>query len=305
MSRQRFIYPDIWRSEQFLALSIEARLLFIGIFSTADDVGRRKASAASLKVEVFPLDHVAPDHVLAWRNEIAHQGMIRLYVDKHGVEVLDIPTWTKFQKPKHKSPSRLPEYPASGPIDLAKLALPPKPGRSGPAPDGIAPDPDRSGPALDETRRGGASGVVWCGVERCGVVVYEPPAGKGARTGDVLDQIGISRLAAGFLHNWKRRGKADDFKSWDALWQRFFAFERRDPVTALAHLIEIDRSKRIKSKPATMLGRLRLNPKRGEKRRLPADKYMREAKLLMNGPRGKGGDPEQVGEILGRKKGGK
>lgn len=287
MSRQRFIYPDIWRSEQFLALSIEARLLFIGIFSTSDDFGRRKASAASLKVEIFPLDHMGPEQILAWRNEIAHQGMIRLYIDKGGIEILDIPTWKKYQKPKHISPSRLPEYPASGPIEF----MAPKPGRSGPAPD--------------ETRRDGASGVVWGGVERCGVV-YEPPAGKVARTGDGLDRIGISRLSAGFLHTWKRLDKTDDFNSWDALWQLLFAFERRDPVTALAHLIEIDRSKRITSKPATMLGRLQLKPKRGQKRRLPADKWMRAAKELMNGPRAKGGgDPKSVGEVLGKKKGGK
>ncbi len=303
MSRQRFIYPDIWRSEQFLALSIEARLLFIGIFSTSDDFGRRKASPASLKVEVFPLDHVVPGQVLAWRNEIIHQGMIRLYLDKSGAEILDIPTWHKFQKPKHTSPSRLPEYPGSGPVEHAQIRGTTSPVRSGPAPDEIMPDPGRSGPDLDETLRDGASGVVWTGVESSRVV-YEPPAGKSARTGDVLDRIGISRLSAGFLHNWKRRVKADDFKSWDALWQSFFAFERRDPVTALAHLIEIDKSKRIKGKPATMLARLR-KPKRGETRRLPADKWMQAAKQLMNGPRGKGGDPEQVGEVLGKKKGGK
>ena len=42
MARKRMIDPNIWDSEDFSKLSILGRLLFIGMFSNADDEGRGK-----------------------------------------------------------------------------------------------------------------------------------------------------------------------------------------------------------------------------------------------------------------------
>jgi len=162
MSRQRFIYPEIWRSEQFLALSMQARLLFIGIFSTADDYGRHKASALSLKAEVFPADACTPEQITAWRTEIAERGMIRLYVDDDGSEILDIPSWAKFQKPRHVSESRMPEYPGAGELRTA-TANPRQTAGETPSTPGAPPADDG------------------CGVEKSGVVFARTSAPEGQR----------------------------------------------------------------------------------------------------------------------------
>ena len=180
MSRQRFIYPEIWRSEQFLSLSIEARLLFIGIFSTSDDYGRHKASALSLKAEVFPADACTSEQITAWRSEIAERGMIRLYVDDGGSEILDIPSWAKFQKPRHVSDSRMPEYPGAGELTTAPA------------------DPRRTPgePLADdgEARADDGSGVVWCGEEKSGVDV-RPGAPEGQRA-EAVTTTDLSASAA-------------------------------------------------------------------------------------------------------------
>ena len=109
MARQRFIHPGIWNSDQFCQLSDFARLVFIGIISTADDSGRRKASASSIKGEIFPQDSRRLPLVLKARDEIEAQGLIRVYtVD--GEEFLDLPRWSKYQHPKYPSVSKIPAF---------------------------------------------------------------------------------------------------------------------------------------------------------------------------------------------------
>ena len=44
MSRQRFIHPDLFSSDDFMSLPLGARLLWVGLFTFADDEGRGKAS---------------------------------------------------------------------------------------------------------------------------------------------------------------------------------------------------------------------------------------------------------------------
>ena len=53
MSRERLIHESIWQSRQFVRCSLCARLLFIGIVTTADDQGRRTADSESLKLDIF------------------------------------------------------------------------------------------------------------------------------------------------------------------------------------------------------------------------------------------------------------
>ena len=110
MSRQRFIHPKIWMSEQVMELSLEARLLFIGLFSTADDAGRRKASPVSIKAEIFPLDSIDLDTIDRLLLEVAGQSLIRLYSDTDGCPIMDIPSWAKYQNPRYKKDSELQEY---------------------------------------------------------------------------------------------------------------------------------------------------------------------------------------------------
>lgn len=56
MARRRMIVPEIWQSESFAQLSILAKLVFIGLFSNADDEGRGIANPVYIKSILFPYD---------------------------------------------------------------------------------------------------------------------------------------------------------------------------------------------------------------------------------------------------------
>ena len=56
MARIRTIKPDFWEDEKLGTIPIQARLLFIGTWSYADDNGVIRGSAALLKSQIFPYD---------------------------------------------------------------------------------------------------------------------------------------------------------------------------------------------------------------------------------------------------------
>ncbi len=108
MARKRMIDPGIWQNEQLGTLPREARLLFIGMFSNADDEGRLKASAGYLKAIVFPYDDDLPiKRIEELKQVIAAQSLILLY-RAAGQDYLWLPTWDRHQKIKNPAPSQLP-----------------------------------------------------------------------------------------------------------------------------------------------------------------------------------------------------
>lgn len=108
MPRKRMIDPGIWRSEQVNDLSRDARLLFIGMFSNADDAGRLHGSAKFLRANIFPYDEdVTAAKVAKWRGEILSMGLAILY-ESNGREYLWLPTWTRHQRIDRPSSSTLP-----------------------------------------------------------------------------------------------------------------------------------------------------------------------------------------------------
>ncbi len=56
MARKRMIDPNIWQSEDFGKLSTLGKLVFIGLFSNADDEGRGRANPTYLKSILFPYE---------------------------------------------------------------------------------------------------------------------------------------------------------------------------------------------------------------------------------------------------------
>lgn len=56
VARKRMISPNIWYSEDYSKLSKLARLVFIGMFSQADDYGYGRANPVFLKSLLFPYD---------------------------------------------------------------------------------------------------------------------------------------------------------------------------------------------------------------------------------------------------------
>jgi hypothetical protein len=115
------INRSLFSSEQVSQLSIPARLTFVGIIVTSDDHGRRSAGAHALRADIFPCDpSVTNDQVAAWRDELADAGLIRLYSDA-GREVLDLPTFRRWQKLRYHSKSKIAEHP-DGSGNLSGLA---------------------------------------------------------------------------------------------------------------------------------------------------------------------------------------
>lgn len=112
MPRRRMIDPQIWRNEKVGSLPDAGRLLFIGIFSQADDDGRLKASPRFLKATIFPYDNdKSEQQIKQLRDQCAELGLIRIYTNSK-TEYLDIPGWGEHQQIRKDryNPSRLPSF---------------------------------------------------------------------------------------------------------------------------------------------------------------------------------------------------
>jgi hypothetical protein len=107
--RIRSIKPEFWESESLGRVSREARLLFIGLFSCCDDVGRARASSRLLASRLFPYDDDAFKRLPGWMAELEKQGCIRIYV-VDGESYLDLPKWANHQKIDKPSASKLPSF---------------------------------------------------------------------------------------------------------------------------------------------------------------------------------------------------
>ena len=115
---RRMIDPEIWFNDKVTSLPDAGRLLFIGIFSNADDDGRLKASPKFLKAHIFPYDaDKSLELIQELRDKCAEVGLIRLYTNSTG-EFLDLPGWSEHQhiRKDRYTPSKLPAYEDSVPL---------------------------------------------------------------------------------------------------------------------------------------------------------------------------------------------
>lgn len=112
MPRRRMVHPQIWRNEKFGNLTDAGRLLFIGIFSQADDDGRLKASPRFLMANIFPYDKdKTEEDIQQLRDQCADSKLIRVYANSKE-EYLDIPGWSDHQQVRKDryTPSNLPSF---------------------------------------------------------------------------------------------------------------------------------------------------------------------------------------------------
>lgn len=102
MSRIRTIKPEFWASEQILSLSIEARLLFIGMWNFCDDSGIHPASLRTIKAVVYPGDEI---NVEPLTQELLQEGLIVTY-SVNGKSYWRVTGWKhqKIDKPTFKHP---------------------------------------------------------------------------------------------------------------------------------------------------------------------------------------------------------
>lgn len=109
MARIRTIKPEFPQSETIGALSRDARLLFVQLWTIVDDAGRARASSRVLASVLYPFDDDAMHLIEGWLQELEDQGCIRRYTVE-GKPYLDVPKWLEHQKIDRPSKSKLPEF---------------------------------------------------------------------------------------------------------------------------------------------------------------------------------------------------
>lgn len=105
MARYRTIKPTFFTSEQVVECSPTARLLFVGLWCFCDDGGVHPASAARLKMEVFPADSFSVADVQKMVDELKSKNLITSYV-VDGKEFWRVTGWhhQKIDKPTYVYP---------------------------------------------------------------------------------------------------------------------------------------------------------------------------------------------------------
>lgn len=116
MARIRTIKPELPQSESLGRVSRDARLLFINLFTIADDAGRGRGSSRALARLLYPFDDGLDGHasttgadVERWLTELGREGCVRVY-EFEGNTYFDLPKWLSHQKIDRPSKSRLPQF---------------------------------------------------------------------------------------------------------------------------------------------------------------------------------------------------
>lgn len=114
MARKRMISPEIWESQSFSLLSDLAKIVFISLFSHADDEGRGIAKPTYIMNTTFPYDEnrrVAD--IKKALSEIALKMSVQFY-NVNGNEYYVMQRWERWQKIDKPSKSKLPPPPVVG-----------------------------------------------------------------------------------------------------------------------------------------------------------------------------------------------
>src|ERR1700761_103522 len=107
MPRIRTIQPNFARSTSITRLTRDARLLFVQLWTVADDCGRARAAPAELAAQLYPADDDALYFLPAWLDELEAEGCLERYtVDE--VAYLRVVNWRRHQKVDRPTPSKLP-----------------------------------------------------------------------------------------------------------------------------------------------------------------------------------------------------
>ena len=110
--RIRTIKPEFWRSEDIAALSIEDRLLFIGLWSYVEDNGVGRDEPQLIQCDLYPLDTFTEASVRTHGGlmRLSQQGLITRYEGPDGRKYLQVNSWGKHQKINRPSKPRFPQY---------------------------------------------------------------------------------------------------------------------------------------------------------------------------------------------------
>lgn len=110
MARKRMIDPNIWQSEDFSKLSTLGKLVFIGLFSLADDEGRGRCNPVYLKSTLFPYEEgIRSADIDKTLSEIS-SNMSVIFYSYDGSSYYSLLSWNTFQKIDRPSESKILEY---------------------------------------------------------------------------------------------------------------------------------------------------------------------------------------------------
>lgn len=106
MARIRSIKPEFFSSLDIVCLSERARLMFIGLWTYADDAGRGLDEPRLIKAALFPLDDAVTVKVIVrLMDELEKAGrIVRYSVDD--LRLFEITKWARHQRIDRPSPSK-------------------------------------------------------------------------------------------------------------------------------------------------------------------------------------------------------
>lgn len=156
MARIRTIKPEFPQSESMGRITRDARLLFVMLWTIADDLGRARGASRMIASLLFPYDDDAPKLVDGWLAELEREGCVARYqVD--GASYLEILNWTSHQKIDKPSGSKIPPFDESSrtfsrPREVSSEDQGPRTKDQGPKDQGTkpSPSPSASTPAAPE-----------------------------------------------------------------------------------------------------------------------------------------------------------
>lgn len=110
MARKRMIDPSIWQSEDFGKLSNLAKVVFIGLFSLADDEGRGRANPTYLKSTLFPYNEGMRGADIEKALFEISSNMSVVFYSCDGSNYYSLLSWNTFQKIEKPTDSKLPAF---------------------------------------------------------------------------------------------------------------------------------------------------------------------------------------------------
>jgi len=109
MPRIRTIKPEFPQSESMGNVTRDARLLFIQLWTLADDSGRLRGASRMLASLLYPYDDDAPGLINEWLEELDREECIVRYI--HGAQTyIQICNWLSHQKIDKPSQSKVPPF---------------------------------------------------------------------------------------------------------------------------------------------------------------------------------------------------
>lgn len=109
MARIRTIKPEFPQSESMGRVSRDARLLFVLLWTIADDSGRLRGNSRMLASLLFPYDDDAPGLIDKWMDELDREHCIDRY-EVDGNRYVQIAKWLNHQKIDRPSESKIPPF---------------------------------------------------------------------------------------------------------------------------------------------------------------------------------------------------